>query len=113
VDTAPLAVVAPGGEADIVVHAGAGTDAPTGENYGFITLTKGAATRQVPYFFLVEQPALDIRNAHPLHREQRGDTRNGSDAVETYRYPTAPFGNQPDAPLMVEDGAETLYATTL
>jgi len=49
----------------------------------------------------------------PLRLDQRGDTRRGADNVEAYRFPTAPFGNQPDAPVMVEDGSETLYETTL
>ena len=42
-------------------------------------------------------------------RTQLGDTRTGVDRVETYRYPVAPFGNNPDQPPMHEDGAETVY----
>ena len=113
VDTAPLAVVAPGGETDIEVHANAAPDTPTSEAYGFVTLTKGGVTRRIPYYFLVDRPALDVRMPLPLRRDQRGDTRRGANMVEAYRFPTAPFGNQPDTPPMIEDGSETLYETTL
>jgi hypothetical protein len=50
---------------------------------------------------------------HELRRTQAGDTRSGQSRVTAYRYPAAPFGNQPDEPLMVEDGAEVVYRTTL
>ncbi len=113
VDTTPLVIVPPGGETDIVVHANAAADTPTSEAYGFLTLTKDGVTRRVPYFFLVDHPALDVRQPLPLRREQRGDTRRGASLVDAYRYPTAPFGNQPDAPPMIEDGHETLYEATL
>ena len=33
--------------------------------------------------------------------------------MSAYRYPVAPFGNAPDTPPMVEDGAETLYQTLI
>lgn len=113
VDATPLAVVPPGGETDIVVHASAAADTPTSEAYGFLTLTKDGVTRRVPYYFLVDHPALDVRQPLPLRLSQRGDTRRGTSLVEVYRFPTAPFGNQPDAPPMVEDGSETVYETTL
>jgi hypothetical protein len=44
-----------------------------------------------------------------LKRTQTGDTRVGTNRVERYAYPTAPFGNQPDRAPMVEDGAEKVY----
>jgi minor extracellular serine protease Vpr len=113
VDTAPVAVVPPGGETDIEVHANAAPDTPTSEAYGFVTLTKGTVTRRIPYYFLVDHPALDVKLPLPLRPDQRGDTRRGANTVEAYRFPTAPFGNQPDAPAMIEDGSETLYETTL
>ena len=113
VDAAPLAEVPPGGETDIVVHANAAADTPTSEAYGFLTLTKDGVTRRIPYYFLVDHPALAVRQPLPLRREQRGDTRRGTSLVDAYRFPTAPFGNQPDAPVMIEDGSETVYQTTL
>ena len=50
--------VPPGGEADLSVVAQASADAVQGENYGFILLHQGSITRRVPYFFLVDKPAL-------------------------------------------------------
>jgi hypothetical protein len=67
----------------------------------------------VPYFFLVDHPALSSAVVHTLRRTQRGDTSGGTSLVDAYRYPAAPFGNQPDAPLMTEDGAEIVYRTIL
>ena len=111
--SAPLAVVAPGGEADVMVVVHAQADAPTGENYGFLTLTRDGAMRRIPYFFLVDRPALAVAVPRALRATQQGDTRRGQSLVDVYRYPAAPFGNQPDGPSMREDGAETVYRTTL
>src|SRR5207245_9579744 len=49
--------VPPGREAavPVVAHAAAGAQ---GENYGFVVLRNGEVTRRVPYFFLVDHPAL-------------------------------------------------------
>jgi len=113
VTASPVAVVPPGGDAIISVIAHVAADAPTGENYGFVTLSNGSITRRIPYFFLAERPALESHPFAALHAVQDGDTRRGESTVATYRYPTAPFGNQPDAPAMIEDGSETLYETTL
>ena len=49
----------------------------------------------------------------PLQRTQVGETSTGTDRVDVYRYPAAPFGNDPDQPPMDEDGAENVYATSL
>jgi minor extracellular serine protease Vpr len=107
---APIAVP-PGGEADVAIVARASADAVQGENYGFIVLTKGDATRRVPYFFLVDRPALASAPVMPLKTLQSGDTRVGVGRVDAYRYPVAPFGNAPDMPPMVENGAEKVYGT--
>jgi hypothetical protein len=72
---------------------------------------KGTITRRVPYFFLVDRPVFADTPVVTLKRQQSGDTRNGTSRVSAYRYPVAPFGNAPDTPAMVEDGAETLYQT--
>ena len=95
----------------MVAHAAAG--AVAGENYGFIVLRKGAVTRRIPYLFLVSRPALAAAQVLPLRRTQTGDTRSGTSRVSEYRYPVAPFGNAPDEPPMVQDGAEHVYATTV
>jgi subtilisin family serine protease len=106
-----LAVVPPGGSAQLSVTITAGT--ANGENYGFVVLRRGPVTRRIPYFFFVDAPALAGSAVRTLGRVQRGQTRTGPNRVTAYRYPSAPFGNQPDAPPMVEDGAEVLYSTQL
>ena len=111
IDIPGLVTVPPGGEADVAVVARAGADAPEGENYGFVVLRKGTVTRRVPYFFLVDRPVLVDTPVVTLKRQQSGDTRTGTSRVSAYRYPVAPFGNAPDTPPMVEDGAEKLYRT--
>ena len=111
IDVPGLITVPPGGEADVAVVARAAADAVEGEDYGFVVLRSGNATRRVPYFFLVDRPALASAPVLTLKRRQSGDTRTGTDRVNAYRYPVAPFGNQPDTPPMREDGAETLYET--
>jgi minor extracellular serine protease Vpr len=113
VEAPSLVVVAPSGEADLGVVARAAPDAASGENYGFVVLRKGDVTERVPYLFLVDRPKFATAPLVTLRRTQAGDTRKGTNRVETYRYPVAPFGNQPDRPPMSEVGAETLYVTAL
>ena len=113
VDVTGLVTVPPGGEADLPVVAHAAAGAAQGEDYGFVVLTRGTVTRRVPYFFLVDKPALAAATVVPLVRTQSGDTRTGTDLVEAYRYPVAPFGNAPDTPPMVEDGNEKVYVTSI
>ena len=112
VDVAGTVAVPPGGEADLAVVAHANAGAPA-QNYGFVVLSKGGVTRRVPYLFLVSKPRLAAATLVPLRRTQQGDTRTGVDRVDLYRYPAAPFGNNPDQPPMNEDGAETVYSTFL
>jgi minor extracellular serine protease Vpr len=112
-DVTGAVAVAPGGEADLAVVARASAAAQQGENYGFVVLRKGAVTRRIPYFFLVDRPALAGQAVLPLVRTQSGDTRVGADLVQTYRYPAAPFGNAPDTPPMLEDGKEHVYVTAV
>ena len=112
-DTGGLAVVPPGGSTALAITARAAADAATGENYGFVVLRNGDVIRRIPYFFLVDKPGLADARVLPLRRAQSGTTAAGTSRVERYRYPSAPFGNQPDGPPMVEDGAEVVYSTTL
>jgi minor extracellular serine protease Vpr len=113
VDVSSFLVVPPSGEADLAVVAHADAIATAGENYGFIVLRKGDVTRRVPYLFLVDRPKLADTPLRTLRRTQLGDTRKGTNRVDMYRYPVAPFGNQPDRPPMNEIGAETVYVTSL
>ncbi len=113
IDLPGAVTMAPGGEGELAVVARAAADAPSGENYGFIVLTNGTVTRRIPYLFVVSHPALAGVAATPLRATQTGDTRRGTSRVQQYRYPTAPFGNPPDMPPMIEDGAEHLYSFQL
>jgi minor extracellular serine protease Vpr len=112
-DLPGIVTVPPGGEAVVPVVAHAAAGSPMGEDYGFVVLQKGAITRRVPYLFLVDRPALAAETALQLRRTQSGTTSGDWNAVTAYRYPLAPFGNQPDQPPMREDGAEKLYVTSL
>jgi minor extracellular serine protease Vpr len=111
IDVPGTIAVPPGGEADVAVVARAAAGAPQGEDYGFVVLRNGDITRRIPYFFLVDHPALADAPVLVLKKTQNGDTRTGTDRVDAYRYPVAPFGNAPDSPPMVENGAETVYET--
>jgi minor extracellular serine protease Vpr len=111
IDVPGAIAVPPGGEADVAVVARAAAGAVQGENYGFVVLRNGDVTRRIPYFFLVDRPALADAPVLKLKKIQSGDTRTGTDRVDAYRYPVAPFGNAPDSPPMIESGAETIYET--
>ena len=113
VDVAGPVSLAPGGEVDVPVVAHAAANATPGENYGFVVFRRGTVTRRVPYFFLAERPALATAPLLRLTRRVSGDTRTGPNRVSAYGYPTAPFGNAPDTPPMVEAGGELLYWTEL
>jgi subtilisin family serine protease len=110
----PAAVsLAPGGDVQVPIVVRAAAGASAGDAYGFVLLRHGAATRRVPYAFLVTRPALASAPVVTLRRVQSGDTRRGTNRTSTYRYPAAPFGPAPDyvGPPVQEDGAETLYVT--
>jgi minor extracellular serine protease Vpr len=108
-----IAIVPPGGEATLSVSAHAAADAPSGENYGFIVLTKDGATRRVPYLFIVSHPRLADAPVSTLARTQRGTVKCCGGRTDEYRYPVSPFGNQPDRAPMDEDGIERVYAMSV
>jgi minor extracellular serine protease Vpr len=111
VDLPATAAVSPGGTAEIPVVVRADADAAIGDDYGFITLTRGTAVRRIPYFFSVVRPGAEIGPVLPLKKFQAGDTRTGTSNIEQYRFPTSPFGPPPTytGPAMTESGAEKLY----
>jgi minor extracellular serine protease Vpr len=113
VDLPGAVTVPPGGEATLTVTARAAAGTASGEDYGFVVLRKGAATRRIPYLFLPDNALLAGATVLPLRREQVGTTVTGDGRVQQYRYPAAPFGNQPDRPPMVEIGMEKVYRLTL
>jgi hypothetical protein len=83
--------------------------APT-EATGFVTLTNGAATRRIPFWFYVEDPKLDTEPHGVLTRTgtYAGTTRGKPSIVSGYRYPDTPSGLQ-DHPT----GPEQVYRVTL
>ena len=52
-----------GGDTLLTAVARASADAAAGDDYGFIVLRKGDATRRIPYEFTVERPGLRIGHA--------------------------------------------------
>ena len=115
VDLPPALAVAPGGEADLVAVARGSAAAAVGENYGFILLRRGDATRKIPYEFYVGRPQVELMAAKKLVRFQAGETISGPSRIDQYCCPAAPFGPAPDyvgAP-MEETGSETTYVTSI
>jgi minor extracellular serine protease Vpr len=106
-----LVSVAPGGHALLPMAAGATATAPAGDNFGFLVLRRGTVTRRIPYAFFVTRPALEGMSAARLRRFQNGSTASGPSRVNSYRWPSAPFGLPPSVtgPPMIEDGAEHVY----
>jgi subtilisin family serine protease len=105
--------VAPSGTVDFPIAAVASPTAVQGENYGFVVLTKGTQTRRIPYFFLVDRPALAGAPVKALKVGAfvAGDTSRGTSRVSAYRFPVAPFGVvDPGTTPMNEDGAENVFS---
>jgi len=111
VDLAGSVAVSPGGTAEIPVVVRAEAGAATGDDYGFITLTRGSDVRRVPYYFAVERPGAEIGPVLPLKKFQTGDTRTGTSNINQYRFPDAPFGPPPtySGPQPAQSGGEKLY----
>jgi minor extracellular serine protease Vpr len=111
VDLPPPVTVSPGGIAEIPVVVRANADAATGDDFGFITLTRGSDVRRVPYYFSVQRPGAPIGPVLPLKKFQTGDTRVGTNNIGRYRFPASPFGPPPTytGAQMDESGAEKLY----
>jgi minor extracellular serine protease Vpr len=106
-----LISLAPGGRALLPVAATASATGPAGDNFGFLVLRRGAVTRRIPYAFFVTRPALEGMTSRPLRRFQNGTTAGSPSRVNSYRWPSAPFGYPPSftGPPMIEDGAERVY----
>jgi hypothetical protein len=106
-----LVTLAPGGRAMLSISATATPQAAAGDDWGFLVLRRGAVTRRIPYAFFVTRPALSDARPIRLRRFQNGTTATGASRVNSYRWPSAPFGLPPDVtgPPMIEDGAERVY----
>jgi minor extracellular serine protease Vpr len=112
IDLPPSVAMSPGGVVDIAVTVHAAADGATGDDYGFITLTRGSNVRRIPYFFMVERPGAENVPVFPLKKLQTGQTFFGKSFISQYRFPAAPFGPPPNysGPPMNETGKETLYS---
>ncbi|HXV02106.1 MAG TPA: S8 family serine peptidase [Gaiellaceae bacterium] len=116
IEVPSLVALGPGGTADLPVTVRGAANAVAGDNVGFLVLRNGAVTRRVPYAVFAIRPGLSSARARTLRRIQQGSTRRGASLTQTYRFPTAPFGQSPDygvgAP-MLEDGAERVFQLRL
>jgi minor extracellular serine protease Vpr len=115
VEAAPFSLSS-GGTAVIQMVARAAAGAPGGDNFGFVLLRRGDAVRRVPYAFSVTRPQLTGAPVVPLRKTQKGDTRNGQDRAQVYRWPTSPFGILGIFgvdPSVNDDGKETIYSLDL
>ena len=103
--------IAPGATVDVPIVASATSGAPTGDNYGFVVLTRGADRIRVPYYFSVQYPQIGRAPRVTIKRNQFGSTNLGTSFVSSYRFPTEPFGPPPDynGKAFNEDGAEHVY----
>jgi subtilisin family serine protease len=82
--TAPATVTVPGQLT--LTASGAET---TGDQSGYLVLTRGADVRRIPYWFLTTAPKLARAKATPLTPGTRKGTTAGAPAlVSRYRYPT-------------------------
>ena len=103
--------IAPGGTVDLPVVATATSTAPTGDDTGFVVLTRGSERIRIPYYFTVSYPQIGRAPRDTIKVDQLGDTSKGTNYVSEYRFPTEPFGPPPNytGKPFNEDGAEQVY----
>jgi subtilisin family serine protease len=112
IDVPAAVAIGPGGTADLPVTVRTDANSAAGDNVGYLVLRSGGITRRVPYAAFVTRPALASAPARAIRAVQSGTTRGRTSRVQTYRFPTAPFGHAPDygvGPPMQQDGAERLF----
>ena len=89
--TAPPTVTVPG---QLSVTATGGVT--TGDESGYVVLTRGTDVRRIPFWFLSSAPKLGSETALPLTPGTRKGTTAGAPALVThYRYPTGGDDNYP------------------
>jgi subtilisin family serine protease len=103
--------IPPGGTVDLPVVASATRGSPTGDDTGFVVLTRGSDRVRVPYYFTVSDPQIGRAPRDTIKVDQLGDTSKGTNYVSQYRFPTEPFGPPPNytGQPFNEDGAEQVY----
>jgi subtilisin family serine protease len=99
--TVPATVTVPG-QLDISVSASG-----SGDVSGFVTLTRGADVRRIPYWYAVSAPKLAGERRAALRRPgvYNGTTRGGASLVSRYAYPTGGDDAYP--------GPERVYRITI
>jgi subtilisin family serine protease len=103
--------ISPGGTVDLPIVATATDSAPTGDDTGFVVLTRGSDRVRIPYYFRVTFPRIGLAPRDTIKANQFGDTSKGTNFVDQYRFPTEPFGPPPDysGKPFNEDGAERVF----
>jgi subtilisin family serine protease len=89
-----------------------GRTAASGDESGFVVLTRGSDVRRIPYWFYVEAPRLGLDPHRILRRPglYRGDTAGKASRVSSYRFPQR--GLAPGVPLRL-GGPEQVFRFTL
>ncbi len=103
--------ISPGGTVDLPIVATGSNGAPTGDDYGFVVLTRGSDQIRVPYYFSLQDPQVGRAPRVTIKPYQLGDTSKGTSYVSEYRFPLWPFGPPPDytGKPFDENGAEHVY----
>jgi len=103
--------ISPGGTVDLPIIATGSNGAPTGDDYGFVVLTRGSDQIRVPYYFSLQDPQIGRAPRVTIKPFQLGDTSKGPSYVNEYRFPLWPFGPPPDytGKPFDENGAEHVY----
>ena len=103
--------LSPGGTVELPLVATASYTAPSGDNTGFVVLTRGSERVRVPYYFSVQYPQIGRAPRDTIRPYQVGDTSKGTSYVDQYRFPTEPFGPPPSysGKPYNEDGAERVF----
>ncbi len=106
---APATVEVPG---TLVLTPTTTAGAQDGEVTGFVTLSRGADVRRIPFWFRATHSALVSASATSLPKSgsYTGNTRGRPALVSTYRYPDVPSGGEIKAILA---GPEQLFRVVL
>jgi subtilisin family serine protease len=98
--------------ASLGVQLTVGRTAASGDDSGFVVLTRGSDVRRIPFWFYVEVPKLGLDPHGILHRPglYHGDTAGKASRVSSYRFPQR--GLAPGVPTRL-GGPEQVFRFTL
>jgi subtilisin family serine protease len=107
----PLATTVVAG-ASLGIQLMVGRTAASGDESGFIVLTRGSEVRRIPFWFYVEAPKLGLDPHRILRRPglYHGDTAGKASRVSSYRFPQR--GLAPGVPTRL-GGPEQVFRFTL